>query len=167
MQESCLDLVMDKVRRALCDRNPSVMAASLNMFSDLIKTNGRERYMDLISSFVSILKQTIDQRLPNSYDYHQFPAPWIQMQLLQILSALAHNDKNASQHVYEILIQTMKKANTGINIGFAIVYECVRTATSIYPNSEVLKFAATSIARLITSENRNFKCVGLVKRKKF
>lgn len=151
---------MDQVRRALCDRSPSVMIASLNMFSEMIQVHGRERYMDLISSFVSILKQTIDHRLPTSYDYHSIPAPWVQIQLLQILRSLAANDQKASQHIYEVLLQTMKNADTGINIGFSIVYECVRTATAIFPKAEVLQQSASSIARFITSDNRNLKCIG-------
>lgn len=74
------------------------------------------QYKDLIPSFVSILKQIIESRLPRDYDYHRLPAPWIQMQLLRILAVLGANDKAASEGMYEILHEVMKRADIGINI---------------------------------------------------
>ena len=153
---------MDRVRRALCDQNPSVMIAALNMFDEMIDEHGRARYMDLISSFVSILKQVVERRLPLAYSYHQIPAPWVQIQLLQILGKLAHKDEKASQHIYEVLKLTMKEAESGIAVGFAIMYECVRTASAIHPNAEIFGKATASIAKFLAKDNRNLRCMGYV-----
>ena len=57
------------IRKALCDSNISVMAASLNLFLDLCATKA-SAYKDLVPDFVSILKQVIEHRLPRDYDYH-------------------------------------------------------------------------------------------------
>jgi AP-4 complex subunit epsilon-1 len=160
LQKQSLDGVMDRVRKALCDKHPSVMAASLIMFSDMIQELGRDRYMDLIPSFVSILKQVIEHRLPSGYDYHRLPAPWIQIQILQILTNLARNHKEASERIYEILLQTMKRADSGITIGYAVIYECIRTAALIYPNPKVLAQAAATISQYISNTNYNLKSVG-------
>jgi AP-4 complex subunit epsilon-1 len=64
--------------------------------------------------------------------------------------------------MYETLREVMRRANdTGINAGYAIVYQCLKTVTQIYPNSQLLTDAATSIAHFISSDNHNIKFVGL------
>lgn len=50
---------------------------------------------DIVPSFVSILKQITDHRLPREFDYHRMPAPWIQMRLLRILALLGRADRVA------------------------------------------------------------------------
>jgi AP-4 complex subunit epsilon-1 len=109
----------DKIRVVLCDRDPSVMAASLCLFLDLCKTNTKD-YKDLIPSFVSILKQVAENRLPHSYEYHTVPAPWIQINLLKILGVLGANDQSSSEHMFEVLQQVMQKTERHKNnAGFA------------------------------------------------
>lgn len=64
----------------LCDNDPGVMGATLCPLFDLI-TDDADKYKDLVISFVNILKQVAERRLPKSYDYHQMPAPFIQVSL--------------------------------------------------------------------------------------
>ena len=44
-----------KMKKALCDKDPSVMACALNYFLDEIKKNP-EGYKDLVNHFIIILK---------------------------------------------------------------------------------------------------------------
>ncbi len=69
---------VDKIRRTLCDKDPSVMAATLPLFHAMISDDVMQ-FKDLVSSFVSILKQIIEHRLPRDFDYHRIPSPWIQV----------------------------------------------------------------------------------------
>ena len=71
-----IELVDQKMKKALCDKDPSVMACALNYFLDEIRKRPND-YKDLVNHFVVILKQIIDHRLPRDYDYHRIPAPWI------------------------------------------------------------------------------------------
>ena len=158
-KKSIMDHV-DKVRRILCDKDPSVMGATLPLFQAMIQDSPLQ-FKDLVSSFVSILKQITEHRLPRDYDYHRIPSPWIQMNILRILSLLGRGDQTASEGMYEVLVDAMKRADTGINVGYAIVYECVKTITSIYPNTVLLDAAATSISRFIRSDSHNLKYIGI------
>uniref|UniRef100_A0A7S3VAQ8 AP-4 complex subunit epsilon-1 C-terminal domain-containing protein n=1 Tax=Chaetoceros debilis TaxID=122233 RepID=A0A7S3VAQ8_9STRA len=152
--------VIDKLRKVLCDRDPSVMGASLNVIESMASVDAKP-FKDLVPSLISILKQVIEHRLPSDFEYHRVPAPWIQMKLVRILAVLGKNDANASNGMYEIIGECMKKADVGINAGYAVVYECVRTITAIYPNSTLLDAAADAISRFIQSKSQNLKYFGV------
>ena len=53
----------EKFRRVLCDKDPAVMGASLHVFHDLVREDPTP-FKDLVPSFVSILKQITEHRLP-------------------------------------------------------------------------------------------------------
>jgi AP-4 complex subunit epsilon-1 len=112
-------------------------------------------------SLVSILKQITEHRLPREFDYHRMPAPWIQLRLLRLMALLGHGDQTSSEGMYEVLLDAMRRADSGINVGYAVMYECVRTVTQIYPNATLLDAAAVAISRLLKSDNNNLKYLGI------
>lgn len=153
------DLIVH-TRKVLCDKDPAVMGSCLNVIYALCLYDAIP-YKDLVPSLVSILKQIIDHRLPNEYDYHRIPAPWMQLKLIRILGILGQSDHTSSSGMYEILHDTMKKADIGINAGYAIVYECVKCIVQIYPHTSLLNAAAEAIARFMDSRSHNLKYLGV------
>ena len=97
------------------------MGASLYILHEAAEADPKSQ-KDLVPSFVSILKQVAEHRLPSSFDYHRMPAPWIQIKLLQLLATLGTADQAASSAMYETLFDVLRRADTGINIGYAIIY---------------------------------------------
>ena len=151
----------ERMRKLICDYDPSVMAATLPYFKERISKNP-EKYKDLVNPLVAILKQVIDHKLPREFDYHRFPGPWIQVIILEILSMLGRDDQTSSENMYEILGQCLRRADdTGINIGYAIVYQCLKTICIIYPNSHLIELASTTISRFLSSESPNLRCTGI------
>jgi len=64
--------------------------------------------------------------------------------------------------MYEILNLALKRADdTGVNIGLAVTYQCIKTICSIYPNQELLELAANSINKFLDCENNNLKYLGI------
>ena len=78
LDKSCLIGQTDIIRRAICDKDPCVMAASLPLLLALVQDDA-STYKELVPSLVSILKQITDHRLPRDFDYHRIPAPWVQV----------------------------------------------------------------------------------------
>ncbi|GAV77377.1 Adaptin_N domain-containing protein [Cephalotus follicularis] len=152
--------LISNFRKRLCDNDPGVMGATLCPLFDLI-TADVNSFKDLVISFVSILKQVAECRLPKSYDYHQMPAPFILIRLLKILALLGSGDKQASENMYTVVNDMFRKSDSSSNIGNAVLYECICCVSSIYPNPKLLEAAADVISRFLKSDSHNLKYVGI------
>uniref|UniRef100_A0A8C5SJ32 AP-4 complex subunit epsilon n=1 Tax=Laticauda laticaudata TaxID=8630 RepID=A0A8C5SJ32_LATLA len=152
--------IHDKFRRALCDRDVGVMAASLHIYLQMVKEDSSE-YKDLTSSFVTILKQVVGGKLPMDYNYHNTPAPWLQIQLLRILRLLGKDDPRTSELMYDVLDESLRRAEINHNITYAILFECVHTIYAIHPKPDLLEKAAKCIGKFVLSPKINLKYLGL------
>ncbi|KAF8755729.1 hypothetical protein HU200_011197 [Digitaria exilis] len=157
---SSVSHLVSNFRKRLCDNDPGVMGATLCPLYDLILEEPNA-YKDLVVSFVNILKQVAERRLPTSYDYHQMPAPFIQIKLLKILAVLGSGDKQASGHMYTVLGDIFRKGDTASNIGNAILYECICCISSIFPNPKMLEAAAETTSKFLKSDSHNLKYMGI------
>ncbi|XP_062207872.1 AP-4 complex subunit epsilon-like [Phragmites australis] len=157
---SSVSHLVSNFRKRLCDNDPGVMGATLCPLYDLILEDSNS-YKDLVVSFVNILKQVAERRLPTSYDYHQMPAPFVQIKLLKILAVLGSGDKQASGHMYTVLGDIFRKGDTASNIGNAILYECICCISSIFPNPKMLEAAAETTSKFLKSDSHNLKYMGI------
>ncbi|KAN0016416.1 hypothetical protein ACTFIU_006383 [Dictyostelium citrinum] len=189
------DQIIDKLRQSLCDRDPSVMAASICIFLDIsekhstlkdnnnnnkinnnnnnknLKKNNEEMnrsknliiiLKELVPSFVGILKQVAEGRLPNSYIYHGIHHPWLQINLLKLLSNLGYQDKDTSNHMYTVLLFTMQQSQKfKNNVGFAILYETIKTLTLIHPNLQLIEQCSKNIAIFLKGKHHNLRYFGI------
>ena len=63
----------------------------------------------------------------------------MQIKLLSILGLLGAGDKTASENMYNVVLDSMKRANASHTIGNAIIIQCIRTITAIYPQPTLLQ----------------------------
>lgn len=75
-----------------------------------------------------------------------------QIKLLKILAMLGAGDRVASENMYAVVQQTLRRANSSHTIGNAIIYECVRTITTIYPNPHLLAAGELQPLELLVME---------------
>lgn len=71
------------------------------------------------------------------------------IKLLKILALLGSGDKKASEQMYTIVGDIMRKSDSSSNIGNAILYECICCVSSIHPNPKVLETAAEAVAKFL------------------
>ncbi|KAJ4968961.1 hypothetical protein NE237_015662 [Protea cynaroides] len=152
--------LISNFRKRLCDNDPGVMGATLCPLFDLIAADANS-YKDLVVSFVSILKQVTERRLPKSYDYHQMPAPFIQIRLLKILALLGNGDKQASEHMYIVLGDMFRKCDLSSNIRNAVLYESICCVSSINCSTKLLESAAEVTSQFLKSDSHNLKYMGI------
>ncbi|KAG7473864.1 hypothetical protein MATL_G00100490 [Megalops atlanticus] len=152
--------IHDKFRKALCDKDPGVMTASLHIYLQMIKENP-DGFKELTGSFVTILRQVVGGKLPVDFNYHSVPAPWLQIQLLRMLAFLGKEDQSTSEMMYEVLDESLRRAEINHNITYAILYECVKTIYTIHPKSELLEKAAKCVGKFVLSPKINLKYLGL------
>ena len=151
-----------KMKKLLCDYDPAVMGATLPYYKELSKENP-EKIKNLIGPLVVILKQVIENKLPKEFIYHKFQGPWIQITILEILGNLGKDDLQNSELIYEVLNICLKNAeNAKNNIGYATVYQCVKTICNIYPNDKLTQIAGETISRFLKSESPNLRCTGII-----
>jgi len=151
---------LQSFRQMLCDTDPSVISASVLALETLVRENPDE-YKRLVPSLINLLKQVIDGRLPKSYSYHRSPAPFIQIRIMRVLGPLGHNDQSASEQMYSVMAEVLRKADNNSNIGIALVYEAVSVVSTIYPHQELLHQSANIVSRYLSAKTPNMKYMGV------
>jgi AP-4 complex subunit epsilon-1 len=59
------------------------------------------------------------------------------------MAALGQDDEVTSKQMYETIHFVLKKSDDmGINIGYALVYQCLKTITTIYPHQPLIDLAS-------------------------
>ncbi|KAK2188547.1 hypothetical protein NP493_129g04034 [Ridgeia piscesae] len=154
------DYVEPGLRRALEDRDPGVVWASLHGFHQLIQTDPSV-YRDLVPGLTNILSQVLSHHLRVDYEYHSVPAPWLVILLLKLLARLGAGDLNTSQKIYPILKDVLHRTEPSHKMGLAVIYECMQTITSIYPHPALVDIAAKCVGRFLSAHNINLRYIGL------
>jgi len=58
-----------------------------------------QQYLTSGPLLLSILQQVVTRKLPAMFDYHNIPAPWLQIKLIECLTLLAIHDKQYGYHL--------------------------------------------------------------------
>lgn len=78
-----------------------------------------------------------------------FNGDYLQIKVLKILAKLGDGDKSTSELMYGVLGDVLKKADIASNIGNAILYECIRTITSVHPHTKLIGDVAEITSRFL------------------
>lgn len=142
-------------------KEPAVMFAVLPGLYELINENP-EPYKGLVHYFTDILKQASEGKLGRNWVVHKAPAPFLQVTLLRLLGCLGKGDSQVSSDMEAVLIDVWKRAQSLMNqAGNAILFECMKTATSIMPSDALYSISLDTAAVFLNSTDNNLKCAGI------
>jgi len=142
-------------------KEPAVMFAVLPGLYDLIKLNPKP-YQGLVHYFTNILKQASEGKLGRSWVVHRAPAPFLQITLLRLLGLLGADNPQVSSDMQVILVDVWKRAQSLMSqAGNAILFECMKTATTIVPSDTLYSLSLDTAAVFLNSTDNNLKCAGI------
>ena len=157
--------IAEEVGKVLIDKlgykEPAVMFAVLPGLYDLIDRDP-EPYKGLVHYFTNILKQASEGKLGRNWVVHRAPAPFLQITLLRLLGRLGRGDPKVSEDMQSVVVDVWKRAESLMSqAGNAILFECMKLATSIVPSDALYSMALESSAVFLNSTDNNLKCAGI------
>ena len=142
-------------------KEPVVMFAVLPGLYELISRDPKP-YKGLVHYFTNILKQAAEGKLGRSWVTHKAPAPFLQITLLRLLALLGKDDPEVSCDMKVIIMDVWKRAQALMNqAGNAILFECMKTATTIVPSDALYSLSLDTAAIFLNSTDNNLKCAGI------
>ncbi|EAN31458.2 Adaptin N terminal region family protein [Theileria parva strain Muguga] len=155
------------IERGMYDINPSVMNVTLTLLRIYI-TGGNSVNEDLwINVLMNIWKQILDNKLNRTFYYNRIAAPFIQLNIMKLLSLLCHNIE-LSNLIYNILykftqsleshtnyfnsgnsVTGVNSVSMGNNVTVMMIYEFVKLLSSIHINHILLSIASLYISKLL------------------
>lgn len=145
----------------LAYKDPAVMFAVLPGLYDLIQQDPNA-YKGLVPYFTNILKQASEGKLGRNWTVHRAPAPFLQVTLLRLLGVLGHGDARVSQDMESVIVEVWKRAESLMSqAGNAILFECMKVATSIAPSDALFSMALDTAAVFLSGTDNNLKCAGI------
>ena len=152
--------LQDEFRQILFDKDPGVMSMGVHISDFLIKIDSA-RYPDIADSLVNILRQIVHKKLPQQFEFHNTPMPWLQINILKTLAQLGSQSKITSEKIYPVLHEVLERVNLRERISYAIVYECIMTISAIHPSIVLLKEATTCTGKFLHSPNKTLQYIGI------
>ena len=167
---STWDEIENVLRARLCDMDPSVMAVTLHCFAHVIELKISDpltytflpTLTDLVPSFVGILKQLVEKRLPSHFEYHKIHAPWVQVSLLRLLRHIGTLDPSCVTHMSQVL-KLILTTPADKMIACAVVNEAIQTICALGSHVEksLLDLSARNIALFLGATSQDLNYLGL------
>jgi len=128
------NLLLDYMTQTLGERSEEVVLTGLALALELARTS--PEYIEplrskVIPPCVNLLKELLSPSFDPELSISGITDPFLQVKLLQVLSAYGSGSKEASNSCADVLIKILSNTDSSSNAGLAVIYECVRTVISI------------------------------------
>lgn len=147
-----LENEIPKLNVFLTSRDPGILMAVTNLFK-ILTLHNPSRCVGLCSSFIHIMEQINARAFGSVYYYHMVPLPWLQINLLKILSDLAQVNIASRPRLEQIIKTMIEKTKVSEPISLALLVESIQTATRIAPSESLLQLCSRCIMKLMAPES--------------
>ena len=93
-----VDQVSNVLVQSLSDADPGVVFCAIQAITCIL-TNNSHLEVSIIESICQVQKQILNKKLPVEYNVHNIPAPWGQMQIMQLIQVLNGQQKIPKQNI--------------------------------------------------------------------
>ena len=163
------NVAIDSAIQALSDKDPGVAIVAIQVLNrlDLDYHDGMlDKIAEILTCLISIHDQILSNKLPKEFMFHGTCAPWGQMEILQLLKSFGQRmTKDENHQVILLVIRTLEQPFSD-SIGPAVIYECIKTLSSILKEDYVDFQGVTEklskyLNILLQSKHNNEKFIGL------
>ena len=150
-----------KFMSAITDKDPGVVFTAVQVLKTLVANHEPSNKHELITALLCVQHQALEGRLPREdYDYKGISAPWLQAQILQLLTLLKPSSPEHLDQLNNVVLSTLTSTNSKETIGQAVIYEAIRLMAGVRLESLHNK-AMTQACKFMKSSNNNVKYIGL------
>ncbi|KAI9283430.1 armadillo-type protein [Umbelopsis sp. AD052] len=159
------DQLLPILEKGLVDKDPSVLGAVIGIWRNLIKKTPA-LYEEALPAIINHLRYILGGKLHKSFDYHGTPSPWVQMHCIEILEIVQSAGLGSPSEIVEVVMETLRAAEKGVDASFAIIYQCVRVLSQIPSHyiSDLIdegKEPFRAVQRFVAAQNHILKYLGL------
>ena len=169
-----VDQVSNVLVQSLSDADPGVVFCAIQAITCIL-TNNSHLEVSIIESICQVQKQILNKKLPVEYNVHNIPAPWGQMQIMQLIQVLNGQQKIPKEMESEIiflLTETLEQPYPeDRSMGQTVIFECIKTLIGILPTSsqvtmdkrsKIVKRILRYLSNMIKYEHNNYKYIAIV-----
>ncbi|KFM66037.1 AP-4 complex subunit epsilon, partial [Stegodyphus mimosarum] len=152
-------MAFPKLEKALSDNELEVVAAAVQTIFKVVQRLPSD-FTYLIDSLVDLQDQILLRRIPRSMNYSDIPAPWLQIDIIKMLSFLCKKPEHC-QKLTSILKETLLQTGQHNSMCHAIMYEVIQALTHMETNIELTELVLSSVSTFLKSKNVNLKLIGI------
>ncbi|XP_054713285.1 AP-4 complex subunit epsilon-1-like [Uloborus diversus] len=157
--QSSYQMSLPKLEKALTDPELEVVSVAVRTIYNIIQKLPTDSSY-LINSLLELQEQILLRRIPSAMNYCDIPAPWLQIDILKLLSFLCKSIEH-SEKIAPVLKKTLQQVGLNHTLAHAIMYQVVETATCVPMCPELSECVLSSVSMFLKSKDVNLKFIGI------
>ncbi|KAK8793438.1 hypothetical protein WA158_004797 [Blastocystis sp. Blastoise] len=157
------DNVVKKLPQLIVEEDHGVLISGLSLIHYSL-TNFPEyipKFRKLVPRLQKRLRTIISGGYKSEHSVTGVPDPFLQVEILKLLSLLCHGDVDSSDILSDILALIATKTDSSCMAGNAVLYEAVRCILNIEASQGQIILAGNILGKFLTSSDNNIRYVAL------